>query len=299
MLRRVFALDVASHLEKAEKYEQLGKLGMARLELEEALEAIGLDGTVEREKVHARLDRIQAKEQEDAESRASEALARGDQKKARYYLNVALARLTEDDADYERLLEQLNSIPQDPEEAALADELDPMLQAEVGVDFLDRQRRLEFWKSGFPPYKEEYYYNKALTSDAFRSQAMQVAKNPDDADARFNFGVTLAQLGLIDKALEEIRCFVALRPDDRDGHYFLANLLADQGMDDMAVREFEKSIALDPGFLEGYFYLSGLFANLQDWERAEKLYKHVIEEGKGTELAEESQVRLDAILHRK
>ena len=207
--------------------------------------------------------------------------------------------MTEDDPAYDRVLAQLNSIPEDSEEAAVVDELDNALRAEVGVDYLDRQRYLEFWKSGYPPYKEEYYFNKALTSEVFRAQAEQVAQNPEDADTRFNFGITLAQLGLIDKALEEIRRFVALRPDDRDGHYLLANLLADQGRDDEAVREFEKTISLDSGVLQAYYYLAVHYADLQDWERAEKLFAHVVEKGKGTELAEESRSRLDAIIHRK
>jgi tetratricopeptide (TPR) repeat protein len=299
MLKRLFGLNIANHLVRAEKYEEIGKLGMARLEVEQALELVGLDETAAREKLLSVLDRIQAKEQEDAESRAHEALRRGDQKKARYYFNVALSKLTEDDPAYDRLLAQLNSIPEDSEEAAVVDMLDNTLRAEVGVDFLDRQRRLEFWKSGYPPYKEDYYFNKALTSEVIRSQVEQVEQKPEDADARFNFGVTLAQLGLIDKALEEIQRFVTLRPDDRDGHYFLANLLTDQGRDDEAVREFEKAISLDPSFLEAYYYLAVHYANLQDWDRAEKLFTHVIEQGKGTELAEESSSRLETIIHRK
>jgi len=165
----------------------------------------------------------------------------------------------------------------------------------VGISFLDRQRALEFWKSGFPPYKEEYYFNKALTSDVIQAQVEQVSQNPDDADAHFNFGVTLAQLGLINRALEQIRSFVSLRPEDRDGHYFLANLLADQGYDEEAVREFEKTIALDADFAEAYFYLAQCYCQLKDFERAEKLFQHLIEKEKGSGLAEESQAKLEAI----
>ena len=66
MLKKLFGLTVASHLEKAEKYEKIGKLGMARLELEQALGSVGLEDTAQREKLHSALDRIQVKEQEDA-----------------------------------------------------------------------------------------------------------------------------------------------------------------------------------------------------------------------------------------
>ena len=41
LIKRLFGLDVASHLERAEQYERAGKLGMAQLELERALEIAG------------------------------------------------------------------------------------------------------------------------------------------------------------------------------------------------------------------------------------------------------------------
>ena len=170
-----------------------------------------------------------------------------------------------------------------------------LFETDAGVDFVDRQRTLEFWKSGVPPYKEEYYFNKALTSELVLAESEQVTKNPQDADARFNFGVTLAQLGLVNKALDQIRHFVELKPDDRDGHYFLANLLADQGYDDEAVREFEKTIAIDPNFREAYFYLGKHYLNLGDAQQAERIFTHLLSQDPGSELAEEVRAQLDLI----
>jgi tetratricopeptide (TPR) repeat protein len=295
LIKRLFGLDVASYLQRAEKYEEVGKLGMARLELERALEIASLEDVAQREQINRLLDRISAKEQDDAESRAQEALQKGNRKEARYYLNVALSKLEEGSPKFHELKNRLDSIPEDIDEAKVEDELDTVLKAEVGVDFLDRQRTLEFWKSGFPPYKEEYYFKKALTSDVVLAQAEQVGMNPEDADACFNFAVTLAQLGLTSKALEQIRRFVSLRPEDRDGHYFLANLLADQGYDDEAIREFEKAISIDPDFMEAYFYLAEHYSNLGDLERAQKLFVHMIEQAKESELAEEARLKLEAI----
>jgi tetratricopeptide (TPR) repeat protein len=268
---------------------------MARLELENALEMTGLRDEAQRKQINVLLDRIAMSDQEDTEAQAEEALRNGDHQKARYYLNVALSRLEEGSSEFDRIKSKLDFIPEGIEEAEIEDELETILRADVGVSFLDRQRALEFWKSGFPPYREEYYFNKALTSNVVQAQAEQVSKNPDDADGHFNFGVTLAQLGLIKKALEQIRFFVLLRPEDRDGHYFLANLLADQGYDEEAIREFEKTITLDPGFAEAYFYLAEHYRQLKDFERAERLYQHIIEREKGSELAEESQAKLEAI----
>jgi tetratricopeptide (TPR) repeat protein len=294
-IKKLFGLDVVAHLELAEKYERAGKLGMARLELERALEIGAAGSPAERERINARLAELASKEQEDGETRAQEALRAGDYRKARYYLNAALSKLEEGSPAYNNLIVQLNSLPEDPDADQLESELATVLRADAGVDFVDRQRTLEFWKSGFPPYKEEYYFNKALTSDLVRAQSEQASNNPDDADACFNFGVTLAQLGLINKALDQIRHFVELRPDDRDGHYFLANLLADQGYDDEAIREFERTLQIDPHFLEAYFYLGEHYLNLGDAQRAERIFEHLRAQDKTSELVEEARAKLKQI----
>jgi tetratricopeptide (TPR) repeat protein len=291
LIKRLFGLDVAAHLERAERYERSGKLGMAQLELERALEIAGPALTEQREEINTRMDALAAKRHEDAEARALEALRSGDLQQARYHLNVALSKLEEGSSAYDRILDQLNSLPE-PVESELESKL---FETDAGVDFVDRQRTLEFWKSGVPPYKEEYYFNKALTSELVLAESEQVTKNPQDADARFNFGVTLAQLGLVNKALDQIRRFVELKPDDRDGHYFLANLLADQGYDDEAVREFEKTIALDPNFREAYFYLGKHYLSLDDAQQAERIFTHLLSQDPGSELAEETRAQLDLI----
>jgi tetratricopeptide (TPR) repeat protein len=298
-LKRLFEADAASHLERAEKYERLGKLGMARLELDRALEATSWDDSVQRDQIHGCIDRLTRQEQEDAESQAREALKRGDSKKARYHLNIALSKVQEGSVACEDLQKQLEAIPVGSEESDLEKELEPFLNSEAGIDFVERQRALEFWKSGFPPYKEDYYFRKAMSSELVRAQAEQVARSSEDKDALFNFGVTLAQLGLIDKATEQIQHFVSLAPEDRDAHYFLANLLADQGCDDEAIREFEKTISIDPEFMEAYFYLGEHYENLEDYERAEQCFDFIVRHRSDHDLAEESRAKLEALQARE
>jgi tetratricopeptide (TPR) repeat protein len=292
LIMKLLGLDVASHLERAEKWEKAGKLGMAQLELERAMDIAGAADAGQREQINARMDALAAKQHEDAEARAAEAMKAGDHEQARYHFNVALSKLEEDSPAFNRILEQLNALPEEPGDSELKSTL---FGTDAGVDFVDRQRTLEFWKSGVPPYKEEYYFNKALTSDLVLAQFEQAAKNPEDADACFNFGVTLAQLGLVNKALDQIRRFVEMKPGDRDGHYFLANLLADQGYDDEAVREFEKTIALDPNFREAYLYLGKHYLNLDDAPQAERIFTHLLNQDQNGELAEEARTQLDLI----
>jgi tetratricopeptide (TPR) repeat protein len=265
---------------------------MAQLEYERAIEIAAAADAEQREQINARMDALAARQHEDAEARALEALKAGNPEQARYHFNVALSKLEEDNPAYSRILTQLNSLPEEPMDSELESKL---FGTDAGIDFVDRQRTLEFWKSGFPPYKEEYYFNKALTSELVLAQSDQATKDPADADACFNFGVTLAQLGLVNKALDQIRRFVELKPDDRDGHYFLANLLADQGYDDEAVREFEKTIALDPNFREAYFYLAQHYLNLDDTQHAERIFTHLLSQDPNSELAEEVRAQLKLI----
>ena len=254
LIKRLFGMDVASHLERAEKWERAGKLGMAQLELERAMEIAGAADAGRREQINLRMDALAARQHEDAEERGLEALKAGDHQQARYHFNVALSKIEEDSPTYNRILTQLNSLPEEPIESTL-------FETDAGVDFVDRQRALEFWKSGFPPYKEEYYLNKALTSDLVLAQSEQVTKNPEDADACFNFGVTLAQLGLVNKALDQIRRFVELKPDDR----------------------------------EAYFYLGQHYLSLNDAQQAERIFTHLLSQDQSGELAEEVRTQLDLI----
>jgi tetratricopeptide (TPR) repeat protein len=292
LFKTLFGFDATASMERAEKYERLGKLDMARLELEDALSNLPPGEREVRGTINAALDRIFRHEDEDSLARAEEALARGELKQARYFFNAALAHQPEGTPVYLALQEKLNAVPQDMEDAGIEDELDSTLRAEVGIDFLGRQRTLEFWKSGYPPYKEEYYFKKALTSDVVQAQVREVQEKPDDPDACFNLGVTLAQLGLVQKALEQIRHFLELRTDDREGLFFLANLLADDGQEAESIRIFEKVISLDPNFLEAYYYLGVVYSRLGDDTRARQLFRQVVERGQGTELAEEARAQL-------
>jgi hypothetical protein len=110
-LKRLFGADVASHLARAEKYERLGKLGMARFELDQALEAVSLEDSDRREQIHVSIDRLTQREQEDAETQAREALTHGDSKKGeRYYLNVAFSK-PEEGSRLSKPAESLEAIP--------------------------------------------------------------------------------------------------------------------------------------------------------------------------------------------
>ena len=78
LIKRLFGMDLASHLERAEKWERAGKLGMAQLEYERAIDIAGAADPAQREQINARMDALAARQHEDAEVRALEALKAGD-----------------------------------------------------------------------------------------------------------------------------------------------------------------------------------------------------------------------------
>src|SRR5262245_41032513 len=142
LIKRLFGLDVTSHLERAERYERAGKLGMAQLELEQALEIAGATDPAEREQINARMDSLAARLQEDAERRGLEALKAGNPQQARYYFNVALSKLEEDSPVYNQILEKLNTLPEEPDEEGLEGIL---FATDAGGDLVERQRNVGFW----------------------------------------------------------------------------------------------------------------------------------------------------------
>ena len=59
LIKRLFGLDVASHFERAERYERAGKLGMAQLELERAMEIAGAADAEQRKQTRGHTRAVQ------------------------------------------------------------------------------------------------------------------------------------------------------------------------------------------------------------------------------------------------
>src|SRR5262249_23843322 len=147
LVKKLFGLYVASHLERAEKYERAGKLGMAQLELERALEIVNQAEREEWEQINSRIDALSSTHLEHAETRGLESLKAVHHQQPRDDFNVALCKLEEGSSDFHRILERLGSLPEESNENGLESTL---FGTDAGIDFVDRQRTLEFWKSGVP-----------------------------------------------------------------------------------------------------------------------------------------------------
>ncbi len=73
-----------------------------------------------------------------------------------------------------------------------------------------------------------------------------LAKNPDSWMAYCYLGITLADKGQFDEAIENFRKGIQIDPNNFETHYNLGNALADQGRLDEAIESYRKALQIDP-----------------------------------------------------
>jgi tetratricopeptide (TPR) repeat protein len=71
--------------------------------------------------------------------------------------------------------------------------------------------------------------------------------DPDYAEADFDLGLALVQIGETDEAIEHFKSGLKSRPRDATAHSTLADLLAGRGRIDEAVAEYEEALGIDSG----------------------------------------------------
>ena len=79
---------------------------------------------------------------------------------------------------------------------------------------------------------------------------------PDYANAHYNLGVTLKELGRLDEALASYTQAIALKPDLAEAHSDLGNTLQELGRLDEAEASYTQAIALKPDYAEAMLNLS-------------------------------------------
>ena len=77
-----------------------------------------------------------------------------------------------------------------------------------------------------------------------------VRLQPADADAHYNYGISLAQQGKLQDAAREFRATVQLRPADVEARYNLGIAAASLGQTDEAIEQFREALRLKPQFPE-------------------------------------------------
>ena len=113
-------------------------------------------------------------------------------------------------------------------------------------------------------------------SEAFNANQTAVSLSPQDADAHYNMGNTLKELGRLEEAEASYTQAIALKSDFAEAHYNLGNTLKELGRLEEAEAICRKAIALKPDFAEARSNLGNTLQELGRLEEAEASYSQAI-----------------------
>ncbi len=99
---------------------------------------------------------------------------------------------------------------------------------------------------------------------------------PDDAEAHYWLGATLAGLGKPDEAIAEYREAIRHKPHCPDAHYWLGHALRAQGKHGEALDAFRAATRLKPDDGEWHYWLGATLADQEMWEEAIAEYREAI-----------------------
>ena len=103
-----------------------------------------------------------------------------------------------------------------------------------------------------------------------------VALSPQDAEARYNLGVTLKELGRLEVAEASYTQAIALKPDFAEAHYDLGDTLQELGRLDEAQASYTQAIALKLDYAEAHNNLGATLQELGRLDEAEASYTQAI-----------------------
>jgi tetratricopeptide (TPR) repeat protein len=209
-------------------------------------------------------------------------------------LETAL-RLCEEGSDpYWHLMRLYESATSQQHAEDLAEELEMWAEpgVEPGVQFADRHRKWMMALAVGNPFDDRLEHSEDIVSKDLLPLYQKVVDEPENADARYNLGLTLAQYGLLQRATAQFQRYVALKPDDPEGFFILGNIFADRGLYEEALLGLENAVRLNPGYQSAYFYMADIYQKHDDFDEAARLYNTVIDLDPKSEFADEARARL-------
>jgi tetratricopeptide (TPR) repeat protein len=134
------------------------------------------------------------------------------------------------------------------------------------------------------PDDAEAHYNLGVTlknlgqlDDAVASYRRSLEIKPDYAGAHCNLGVALQELGRLDDAAASYRLALKIKPDFADAHYNLGVVLQSLGQLDDAVASCRRTLEIKPEFAQAHYNLGNALQNLGQLDVAVVSYRRALE----------------------
>jgi len=129
-----------------------------------------------------------------------------------------------------------------------------------------------------PPADWKKYPGMAVLVRSAAAPAVReaLAADPTDAGARLRLGLTFANAGKPDAAIEHLAQAVALDPNDPAMRLELANVLTATSQVEQAIEHLEAALQLDPQYAEAHLNLGAALERLERAEEAEDHYRDAL-----------------------
>ena len=113
--------------------------------------------------------------------------------------------------------------------------------------------------------------------DALAASRKVVELLPGDAEAHFNLGNILKELGQLDAALASYRNAVVVKPDFALVYYSMGNMQQGLGQLDAAVFSYRRAIQIKTDFAEAHTSLGSVLKDLDQFEASVASYRRALE----------------------
>ena len=120
------------------------------------------------------------------------------------------------------------------------------------------------------------YAGLSLMDDAVKSYEKAVAIKPDYADAHFNLGNILRDLGELDGAIKSYGKTIEIMPDYDAAQHNLGVALQELGQFDEAIEHYEKALSINPDNTELLINLGFIYQDLGELDEAIEHYEKAL-----------------------
>ena len=120
------------------------------------------------------------------------------------------------------------------------------------------------------------YAGLSLMDDAVKSYEKAVAIKPDYADAHFNLGNILRDLGELDGAIKSFVKTIEIMPEYDEAQYNLGVTLQELGQLDEAIEQYEKALSINPENTDLILNLGFIYQSLGQIDEAIEQYDNAL-----------------------